>query len=184
MRIKQLSIFLCLSLVLNSCLRDYELAIYTINSFQLSPATTATSNGMPTTAGNNVDKDLFALELNFQITDNLEDIDYNAAESTSQPTNIIDSVRVWSNVTFCGKPAGTALNSCFYVLKDKYAEASRLQDNSGLSLFRYSSEHPYFSTIHFVCDSEPDAGNYTFYTELLFKDGTSMLDSTSQITLE
>ncbi len=184
MRIKQLSLFVCLALGLNCCLHDYDVAVYTIQSFQLSPATTATSNGMPTTAGSNVDKDLFALELNFQITDNLEEIDYNAAESTSRPTNIIDSVSVWSNATFCGKPAGTVLNNCFYVLKDKYAEASRLQDNSGLSLFRYSSERPYFTTIHFVCDSEPDAGNYTFYTKLFFQDGTSMIDSTNQITLE
>jgi len=182
--VKKIGCFTLLLALLSSCLHDYEMAVYTINSFELLPATTATFNGKPAYYSNTIDKDLFALELNFQISSNLNDIDYDPNESTSETTNPIDSVRVWSNSTFSGKPAGTALNACFYVLTETYNNAYRLNSNAFLSLSNSQKEEAFYSKIHFVCDSEPTAGNYKFYTQLFFRDGTSMIDSTQQITLE
>ncbi|WP_300664215.1 hypothetical protein [Fluviicola sp.] len=171
-------------LLLNSCLRKYDVAKFEIQSLSLSAASTATNNGMPVATNNPVPRKLFALEIQFEISDNLGSITYDSHESSIDNTNNIDSLRIWSNQPFSGTPAGTPVNEHFYALFDHYENAFRIQTGKPISIIRRNNTIPYYSKAYFICDSEPAAGNYKFYTEFYFENGTTMKDSTALIVIE
>ena len=172
----------CITLV--SCLRDYDVAEFHITNFDLQTASTETNTGLPAACNDTANKHLFALQLNFTMDDNLDEIDFNAAESYAVNTNPLDCVLVWSNTIFSGIPPGTPINNRFYVFKDSYASSYRLNDGDGIELSNEYTKPPYHHQIHFICDQEIVEGNYKFYTQLFLKDGTSFIDSTNQIYLE
>lgn len=139
---------------------------------------------MPVSTNNPVSHKLFALEVQFEISDNLASIQYDSHESGIDNTNNIDSLRIWSNQPFSGTPAGIPINQHFYALFEHYEDAFRMQTGKPISIIRRNNKTPYYSRAYFVCDSEPAAGNYKFYTEFYFENGTSMQDSTELIVIE
>lgn len=171
-------------LLLSSCLRKYDVAKFEVQSLSLLAATTATNNGMPVPTSNPVLRRLFALEVQFEVTDNLESIQYDSHESNIVNTNNIDSLRIWSDQPFSGTPAGMPVNQHFYVLFDHYKDAFRLETGKQITLSRKGDKLPYYPKVDFICDSEPIPGNYKFYTEFYFENGTTLKDSTGLIVIE
>lgn len=169
---------------LKSCLRDHDVAEFEVTGLNLLPATTATNNGMPATTNDSIPRKLFSLEVQFEISSNLESIEYDSNESYSKNTNPIDSLRIWCNQPFSGTPAGETINSDFYVLKENYSDAVRLGSGAPFNLSKSNNSVPYYTKVDFICDSDPAPGSYKFYTEFYFENGTSIQDSTELITLE
>lgn len=173
-----------LSLLASSCVHKYDTAKYEIQSIRLLAATTATNNGMPAVTNDTIPRKLLALEVQFAITDNLASIQYDSHESSIVNTNTIDSLRIWSNQTFSGTPAGMPINQHFYALFEHYENAFRLETGKRLTPSRRSDKLPYYQKVDFICDSDPAPGNYLFYTEFYFENGTTMKDSTGLIVIE
>lgn len=183
---KKSALLLIISLcsILSSCIREYDVAKFEIQHLKVYAATTATNNGMPVRTDDPVARKLFALNVQFDISDNLESIQYDSHESSIVNTNGIDSLRIWSDQPFSGIPAGMPINQHFYILFDQYEDAFRAETGKRISLAKRNDAVPYYSQLYFICDSEPAAGNYTFYTRFYFENGTTLTDSTGLIVLE